>query len=83
MPLKSARVTDNCHKLFQGDFIMKRNTLLIGLLALALLLAACSGNNAANQPDPNDVTETAEPQSLRIAILPILDALPLHVAQAQ
>jgi NitT/TauT family transport system substrate-binding protein len=73
---------------------MKRYTLLIGLLTLALLLAACSGNNAANQPKTNDVVENntthqedtqeaAEPQSLKIAILPILDALPLHVAQQQ
>ena len=50
---------------------MKKNTIMIGLLALALLLSACGGD----QP--------AEPQTLRIAVLPILDAFPLYVAEEQ
>jgi ABC-type nitrate/sulfonate/bicarbonate transport system substrate-binding protein len=83
-----------CHEIIQGDFIMKRNTFIIGLLALALLLAACSGNNVVSEPETDDLVENnttqqedmqeaVEPQSLRIAILPILDALPLYVAEEQ
>ncbi|HKJ28256.1 MAG TPA: ABC transporter substrate-binding protein [Anaerolineales bacterium] len=42
---------------------------VLTFLLLALFLASCGG--------------TSEPQSLRIAVLPILDALPMHVAQQQ
>jgi len=48
---------------------MKKAIVLMAVL-LAVVLAGCSGQNA-------------EPQTLRIAVLPILDALPMHVAQAQ
>lgn len=47
---------------------MKKTKVLI-LIVLALLLTACGGQ--------------AEPETLRIAVLPILDALPMHVALAQ
>lgn len=81
---------------------MKKSILLI-LLALALVLAACGGNTApANQPPAEEpvveeptanepaveepVVEEpaapAEPVELKIAVLPILDALPMYVAQA-
>ncbi|MBN2044302.1 MAG: ABC transporter substrate-binding protein [Anaerolineales bacterium] len=45
---------------------MKKGVMLVTVLA-AILLAGCGG-------------APAEPQSLRIAVLPILDALPMHVA---
>ena len=48
---------------------MKKAIVLMAVL-LAVGLTGCSG-------------QTAEPQTLRIAVLPILDALPMHVAQAQ
>jgi NitT/TauT family transport system substrate-binding protein len=48
---------------------MKKAIVLMVIL-LSVLLAGCSG-------------QQAEPQTLRIAVLPILDALPMHVAQAQ
>jgi NitT/TauT family transport system substrate-binding protein len=41
------------------------------LLAFTILLAGCGGET------------TAEPQTLRIAVLPILDAFPLYVAEEQ
>ena len=45
---------------------MKRIMILITVL-LAVVISGCSG-------------APAEPQSLKIAVLPILDALPMHVA---
>ena len=45
---------------------MKRSLIVIPVL-FAILLTACGG-------------ASAEPQKLRIAVLPILDALPMHVA---
>ncbi len=48
---------------------MKKTIVLMAVL-LAVVLAGCGG-------------QTAEPQTLRIAVLPILDALPMHVALAQ
>ncbi|MFN2146136.1 MAG: ABC transporter substrate-binding protein, partial [Anaerolineales bacterium] len=45
---------------------MKRSLIVITVL-IAILLTACGG-------------ASAEPQKLRIAVLPILDALPMHVA---
>lgn len=46
---------------------MKR--LIVLLLALTLALTACAG--------------ASEPQTLKIAVLPVLDTLPLYVAEAQ
>ena len=47
---------------------MKKLRLLIVLLT-AIFLASCGGES--------------ETQTLRVAVLPILDALPMHVAQQQ
>lgn len=49
---------------------MKRNILLIGMMVVIMLLSACSGG-------------ASEPEILRIAVLPVLDAFPLYVAEAQ
>jgi NitT/TauT family transport system substrate-binding protein len=72
---------------------MKRKIFIITFLALVLVLAACGSENAVNQPDTSNVVNNnteqddsqipAEPQTLRIAVLPILDAFPLYVAQEQ
>jgi len=48
---------------------MKRYLGILVLLAAVMLLTACGG--------------AAEPQTLRIAVLPVLDALPLYVAEEQ
>ena len=47
---------------------MKRTYIFL-ILTLALVLSACGGSS--------------EPDTLRVAVLPILDALPMHVALAQ
>jgi len=44
-----------------------RKVIVMTIILLVMLLAGCSG-------------QTAEPQTLRIAVLPILDALPMHAA---
>jgi NitT/TauT family transport system substrate-binding protein len=49
---------------------MKRTILFPILLGLMVLLSACGG-------------DAGEPQTLRIAVLPILDAFPLYVAEEQ
>lgn len=57
---------------------MKRNVrvyLACALVVLGLVLAACAG--AAPSP------ATAEPTLVRVAVLPVLDALPLYVADSQ
>ncbi|MFN2302537.1 MAG: MetQ/NlpA family ABC transporter substrate-binding protein, partial [Anaerolineales bacterium] len=48
---------------------MKKNSFLILSILLTIVSGACSGSQ--------------QPQSLRIAVLPVLDVLPLYVAQAQ
>ncbi len=47
-----------------------KKTITISIILIALLISGCSG-------------APAEPQALKVAVLPILDALPMHVAQAQ
>jgi NitT/TauT family transport system substrate-binding protein len=70
----------------------KRSKLLISLLVLAsVLLAACA--QAATQPTTQTETpgttsnttgqEGAEPTSVRMALLPIVDNLPMYVAQQE
>lgn len=49
---------------------------LVVLLAAALLLGACNGA-------PTATSAPAQPAALRLAVLPILDALPLYVAQQE
>ncbi len=49
---------------------MRRLTLTVSILILGLLLAACGG-------------AAPEPVTLRIGVLPILDALPMYVAEAE
>lgn len=58
--------------------IMKHKTWFALFLVIAILISACS-------PDtPGAVTEeAAEPVTLKIALIPVLDALPMYVAQAQ
>jgi NitT/TauT family transport system substrate-binding protein len=47
-----------------------KKTFVLTVIILAVIISGCSGT-------------PAEPQSLRVAVLPILDALPMHVALAQ
>jgi len=58
----------------------------------ALILAGCGGTPAEPQannvdtsaePQSTSMDTPAEPQSLRVAVLPILDAFPMHVALEQ
>lgn len=68
---------------------------MVVLLSLSLLLGACSSNNAADAPSSDTAEEIlgeafddnegedlaeAEPVTLRIAVLPIIDTLPMFVA---
>jgi len=73
---------------------MKLKKYAILLLALIFLMAACSGNETINENETaaggeNNVAsedaaqDTTEMETLKIAVLPILDALPLYVAQEQ
>jgi NitT/TauT family transport system substrate-binding protein len=62
---------------------MRRNSLftLSLLLALTTLLAACQ---PANPPTTEPVSgPTPEPVTLKIALLPIIDTLPMYVAQQE
>lgn len=56
---------------------MKRHLSLFFLLVFAAsqLISGCSGNQTAKN--------TAEPFTLKVALLPILDALPMYVAEKQ
>lgn len=56
---------------------MKRHLSLFFLLIFAAsqLISGCAGNQAAKN--------TAEPFTLKVALLPILDALPMYVAEKQ
>ena len=65
---------------------MKSNKYMIWLLVVVLLLTACSGNSAVSEDNtPQEITEDLPEAetALRIAVLPILDAFPLYVAQEQ
>jgi NitT/TauT family transport system substrate-binding protein len=70
---------------------MKRKKLMIGLLVMVLLMSACGGNQDVDENEVLDdsttsqeiIEEVPEELTLRIAVLPILDALPLYVAQEQ
>jgi NitT/TauT family transport system substrate-binding protein len=56
---------------------MKKHTLqpLLALLILALaLLAGCSGSQPTDAPPTNEI------QTLKMALLPVMDVLPFHVA---
>ena len=59
---------------------------MIWLLAVVLLLTACSGISAVSEDNtPQEIIENLPEAEtvLRIAVLPILDAFPLYVAQEQ
>ncbi|MEN8242534.1 MAG: MetQ/NlpA family ABC transporter substrate-binding protein [Chloroflexota bacterium] len=71
---------------------MKYKIITIALLAWVLSLTACSENDQINNNEAvvenSDASENAsqdsiEMETLKIAVLPILDALPLYVAQEQ
>lgn len=51
--------------------------------ALALLLAACAGSAPVPPTSTPPVVTKLAPAKIRIGVLPILDALPLYVAEAQ
>lgn len=59
-------------------FIFKLVFIMLLLAALMLLGNACAQPQAAATP-----TAQAEPTTLKIAVLPILDALPMYVAQQE
>jgi NitT/TauT family transport system substrate-binding protein len=54
---------------------MRKNFSIVALILLALIASAC-GPAAATLPEG-----TPEPVTLKIAVLPVLDALPMYVAQ--
>lgn len=53
----------------------------ITLLSLLLLLSACTSSAPAANPGETTNNQTAEP--LKIAVLPIIDTLPMYVAQQE
>jgi NitT/TauT family transport system substrate-binding protein len=72
---------------------------IVVMLSLGLLLGACSSNSATDSSvadnaeetfgevfddnEDEDFTEEAEPVTLRIAVLPIIDTLPMFVAEEE
>jgi len=64
---------------------MKHIRILFVTLLVALLVAACGAQAETSEmeADTGVPNEAAEPVTLKIAVLPIIDTLPLYVAQQQ
>lgn len=64
---------------------MKYVRILFVITMVTLLVAACgpAAGAVATEAAPQVQKEAAEPISLKIAVLPIIDTLPLYVAQGQ
>ena len=58
---------------------MKKYPLFALLVIASLILGACAQSTAT----PAATQPPAEPVTLRIAVLPIMDALPMYVAQQE
>jgi NitT/TauT family transport system substrate-binding protein len=57
-----------------------RYWLLVTTTVLLVITAGCGGEELEPPTEPNPASE-AETQSLRMALLPVIDVLPFHVAQ--
>lgn len=64
---------------------MKHVRILFVIALVTLLVAACGGKAETSEveADTELPNEAAEPVTLKIAVLPIIDTLPLYVAQGQ
>lgn len=60
----------------QANSFIRRSVIVLGLLAT--LLAACAPN-----PPAESTTAPVEPVTLKIAVLPIMDNLPMYVAEQE
>lgn len=60
-----------------------RNLFVIALAALIVAACGPTAQPVATEATPQVQSEAAEPVALKIAVLPIIDTLPLYVAQQQ
>jgi NitT/TauT family transport system substrate-binding protein len=58
-------------------------TIAVTLLSFILMLSACAPQATAANPTEAIVTENSSAATLKIAVLPIIDTLPMYVAQQE
>jgi len=65
-----------------GEYLKMKNLRTIAIILLTVLVMAACGRMVSDPPE-EFVPSTAESVTLKIAVLPIIDTLPLYVAQGQ